>query len=104
MLNYTSYVVSLGNLFPVATTDVGFQTALPNIIDDAEQYLYRTLDLINTTVRDSSAAFTPGSRAFALPATNGTFYVVDTIYAITPAGQTTPDLGTGNYLTPCSRP
>ena len=103
MLNYTSYVNSLGNLFPVATTDLGFQTAFPNIVDDAEQYLYRTLDLLNTVQRDSSAAFTPGTRSFALPATNGTFYVVNSLYAITPAGQTSGDLGTRNYLTPASR-
>jgi len=102
-LTYTTYVVSLGNLLVVSTTDAGFQTVLPNIIDDAEQRLYRELQLLNTVARDTSTTFVAGSRDFSLPSTNGTFYVVDSIYAITPAGQTTPNLGTRNYLTPASR-
>ena len=102
-LNYTSYIVSLGNLAVVATTDVGFVTMLPNCIDDAEQRLYRDLQLLNTVARDSSQTFTVGTRAINLPTSVATFYVVDSIYAITPAGQSNPDLGTRNYLTPASR-
>jgi hypothetical protein len=103
MLNYTQYVNSLSNLLVVQTSDSGFQLALPNIIDDAEQRLYRELQLLNTTVRDSSIAFTTNTRTFNLPSAQGTFYVVDSIYAITPAGTVNPDLGTHNYLTPASR-
>lgn len=102
-LNYTQYVQSLANLMVVATTDPGFQTALPNIIDDAEQRLYRELDLLFTVIRDSSSAFTPGTRAFALPSSIATFFVVNSIYAITPYGTTDPDQGTRNPLTPASR-
>ncbi len=103
MLDYNSYVASILNLMPTTATDPGFITVLPNIIDDAEQRLYRELDLLNTVVRDSSAAFTPSTRTFDLPSTNGTFYVVEGMYAITPFGTTNPDTGKRNYLTPSSR-
>jgi hypothetical protein len=103
MLTYSTFVTSLANLLVVQTSDSGFQTVLPNIIDDAEQRLYRELQLLNTTVRDSSVAFSTGTRTFNLPSSIGTFYVVDSIYAITPAGTVNPDLGTHNYLTPASR-
>ncbi len=104
MLNYTSYVNSLGNLVPIATTAADFQLALVNTIDDAEQRLYRELQLLNTVQRDSSSAFVTGTRTFNLPTSLSTFFVVDSIYAITPAGQTTADVGTRNFLTPASRP
>lgn len=96
--NYTTFVADFQNMLVIPTADSNFYTMLPNAIDDAEQRIYRDLQLLNTVVRDSSQAFTTGTRAFALPATNGTFYVVNEIYAITPAGQATPDLGTRNPL------
>ena len=102
-LTYSQFVTSYANLLVVGTGDAGFQTMLPNSIDDAEQRLYRDLQLLNTVVRDSSIAFTTGTRTFNLPSAQGTFYVVDSIYAITPAGTVNPDLGTHNYLTPASR-
>ncbi|MGB8632682.1 MAG: hypothetical protein WCD69_25450 [Xanthobacteraceae bacterium] len=102
--NYTTYVADLANLLVIPSTDADYQTVLPNIIDDAEQRIYRDIDLLNTITRDYSAAFTTGTRTFNLPATNGTFYVVDSIYAITPFGTAVPDNGTRNELFPVSRP
>lgn len=103
-LTYTTYVNSLVNLMPAPSSgDPPFATDLPNIIDDAEQRLYRELDLLNTYVTDSSSAFTTGTRAFNLPTSVGTYVVTDRINVITPAGQTNPDLGTRNPLTPCSK-
>jgi hypothetical protein len=101
-LTYTTWVTSLANMLPVPTTDPGFQTVLPNIIDDAEQRLYRELDLLNTDFRDASAALTAGTRIFNLPTSIATFIVVDRVNAITPAGTTNPELGTRNPLTPTS--
>jgi hypothetical protein len=101
-LTYSTYVSSIANLMPVPSSDPGFQTMLPNMIDDAEQRLYRTLDLLNTSVRDSSAAMTAGNRNFNLPSTLGTFIVTDEINVVTPAGTTNPDAGTRNQLVPCS--
>src|ERR1700722_7462244 len=104
MLTYTQTINSLSNLLVVPVSDSGFQLALPNIFDDAKQRLYRELQLLNTVVRDSSIAFTTNTRTFNLPSAQGTFVVVDSIYAITPAGTVNPDLGTHNQLMPASRP
>src|SRR4029077_5001358 len=76
---------------------------LPSAIDDAEQRLYRTLDLLNTITRDSSASLTAGNRTFNLPASIGTFIVTEQINVITPSTQTNPDLGTRNSLLPASK-
>ena len=95
--NYTDYVTSLANGLVVASTDVNFQQYLPRIIEEGENRIYREIDLLNTVVRDTSASFSTGTRAFALPATLGTFFVVHNVYAVTPFG-TSPDLGTRNAL------
>lgn len=100
-LTYTQYVNSLANLLVVPSADTGFQTVLPNIIDDAEQRLYREIDLLNTSVR-ATGTFTAGIRTFNLPSTQGTFVVTDEINVITPAGTTNPESGTRNSLVPCS--
>ena len=97
-LNYSSYVASIANLLEVPTSDPNFQTMIPNMLDDAELRLQRDLDLVDSTVRDSSSTFTTGTRTFALPTTNGTFISVDQINVITPAGQTVPDSGTRNPM------
>lgn len=102
-LTYSQYVTDLANLLVVPTGDAAFQTALPNIIDDAEQRVYRELDLLNTIVRDSSSAFTTGTRTFNLPSSTGTFVVTEDINVITPAGTTNPELGTRNALVPVSK-
>jgi hypothetical protein len=102
-LTYTQWVTSIGNIAQIPTTDPNFLTMLPNAIDDAEQRLYRQLDLLNTITRDSSASLTAGSRTFNLPASIGTFYVTEDINVITPSSQSNPDLGTRNSLMPASK-
>lgn len=100
-LTYTQYVSSLANLLVVPASDAGFQAVLPNIIDDAEQRLYRELDLLSTSAR-ATGTFTAGARTFNLPSTQGTFIVTDEINIITPAGTTDPESGTRNSLVPTS--
>jgi hypothetical protein len=91
-------------MLPVAASDAGFVTALPNIIDDAEQRLYRELDLLHTTARDYSLALTAGSRSFTLPVpSTGEFVVLTEVNVVTPAGTVNPDSGgTRNPLVPVS--
>jgi len=91
-LTYSTFVTSLANLISVEPTDPGYLTALPNIIDDAEQRLYRELDLLSTMVT-ATGLLTSGSRKFTLPTTSGTFVVVEEFNVITPAGITNPELG-----------
>ena len=102
MLNYTTYVNSIANLLVVQTSDPGFITVLPNIIDDAEQRLYRELQLLDTVTSDTSGTFVTGQRSQSVPSANGTGYVINSIYAITPASATA-NAGTRNPLTPASR-
>jgi hypothetical protein len=103
-MNYVDFVSRLAEGLTIRQTDADFITLVPATIDAAEQRCYRELDLQNTIVRNSSAVFTPGTRTLNLPSTLGTFKVIENIYAITPAGQVTPDLGTRNELMPTSRP
>lgn len=97
-LNYTTYVAQIANIMSVQSTTPQFQTMLPGMIDYAEQRIYRELDLLNTVVRDSSSAFTAGSRNFTLPTTvNGPFVTVQGINVITPIVGP-PDSNTRNPL------
>lgn len=104
-LTYDSYVTSIANLLPVPVSDAGFQTMLPNMIDDAEKRLYRDLDLLNTT-RTGTASLTAGTRFLTIPdppGGNGPFLVFDQFNVITPAGTTNPESGTRNPLWPISK-
>lgn len=101
-LTYSTYVNSLTNLAPTVAGDANFLTDLPNIIDDAEQRLYRELDLMDTSVRDSSATLALSTRNFTLPSLNGTFIVTQQLNVITPAGTTNPESGTRVALVPTS--
>lgn len=103
-LTYTTFVSSLANMITVPLSDPNFIQAVPNIIDDAEQRLYRELDLLSTMVT-ATGALTAGSRRFTLPTTvpNGNFVVVEEMNVITPAGTTNPELGKRNPLLPVSK-
>lgn len=101
-MTYASYVTSIANLLPVEESNQGFVTMLPDMITDASLRCYRSLDLLDTTVRDSSSTLTTLTRNFNLPTSIGTFIVCDEINVITPAGTTNPELGTRNQLVPTS--
>lgn len=101
-LTYNTFVTSLANMIVVPVTDPGYVTALPNIIDDAEQRLYRELDLLSTVTRDA-APLVAGDRNFVLPTNNGRFVVVEQMNVITPEGTTNPDLGTRNPMLPATK-
>lgn len=104
-LTYNSFTTSLANMIVVPVNDPNFVTALPNIIDDAEQRLYRELDLLATRVT-ATGQLTASSRAFTLPTPsggNGNFVVVEQFNVITPASTTNPELGTRNPLDPASK-
>lgn len=101
-LNYSTYVTALATEMVVPTTDTNFQQILPTIITNAELRLQRDLDLVDSTVRDSSFTFTLSTRNFTLPTSLGTFIVVEQMNVITPAGTTNPESGTRNSLIPTS--
>jgi hypothetical protein len=101
-LTYNTFVTSLANLITVPSADPGYVQALPNIIDDAEQRIYRELDLLSTVVT-ATGLLAILNRNFTLPTTSGTFVVVEEMNVITPAGVTNPDLGTRVPLLPVSK-
>lgn len=101
-LTYASFVPDLANMIAVPVTDPAYAIALPNIIDDAEQRLYRELDLLSTVTRDTGLLVV-NNRNFTLPQANGRFVVVEQMNVITPAGTTNPDLGTRNPVLPVSK-
>lgn len=85
-LTYPTFVTSLANMLVLPENDANFQLALPNIIDDSEQRIYRELDLLATIVRDSSGSLAPNSRTFSFPQH---FVVSESLNVFTPAGTTT---------------
>lgn len=103
-LTYTTYVSQLANLMVVSSADANFATALPGIIDYAEQRIYRELDLLYTQVTTASSAviLSSGNRDFTLPTTYGTYITVDNLNVITPVG-TLSSAGTRTPLVPTSR-
>lgn len=101
-LTYTQFVTDLANFIVVPVTDAAFVAALPNIIDDAEQRLYRELDLLSTRVT-ATGPLTANDRRFSLPTSSGVFVVVEQFNVITPDTATDPDLGSRNPLTPSSK-
>lgn len=99
--NYSQFVTNLANMLQIdPPTDPNYQTALPTIIDDAEQRLYRELDLLNTILINTAGVTTVNSRAFTFP----THFVVSESINIYPAG-ITPGAGSRGrkQLIPTSR-
>jgi hypothetical protein len=99
-MNYGDYTAWLTAFAAENNVDAVFMnTAIPRIIDYAEQRIYRELDLLETRVRDISSSTTANSRNFTVPAQ---IVVVEGVNIATPAGST-PDSGTRNQLTPTTR-
>lgn len=95
-LTYSQYVTDLANLLVVPLTDPNYLIVLPNIIDDAEQRVYRELDLLSTIVRDSSGVLVANSRSFTFPQH---FVVSESINVYTPVNTVT----NRNQLVPVTR-
>lgn len=81
-LTYNTFTTSLANMIVVPVNDPNYVTALPNIIDDAEQRLYRELDLLSTVTLDDSGSMTTGIRQYSLPTFQGRFVVTNSISAL----------------------
>ena len=77
---YSSFVSALSTETGIPALDANFQAALPQLIDDAEQRIYRDLDLVSTSVAVNGTA-TPNARLFSIPQGSGHIIVVDAINA-----------------------
>lgn len=92
-LTYATYVTMLQNWLVMNDTQgvANLAVVLPNIIDLAEQRIYRELDFL-TTETTATGTLTTNNRNVAIPST---VIVLNDINIITPLS-TTPDNGTRN--------
>lgn len=84
--NYTQFFTNLANMLVIPSDDPNYIQFLPSVIDDAEQRIYRELDLLSTIVRDTGGTLTANSRNFTLPQTNGRFVISESMNVFTPSG------------------
>jgi hypothetical protein len=100
-LNYTTYVSQIANIMAIGSTDANFTTMLPEMIDYAEQRIYRDIDLLYTQTTDATKQVSSGVQEFTLSTAVGTFITVDQLNIITPAA-TLSSVGSRVTLTPVS--
>lgn len=86
MYTYASTISSLANMLVIDPANTDFLAMIPSAIDDAEQRIYRELDLLSTIVRDTGGNLTANSRNFTLPQTLGRFVVTNNMNVFTPVG------------------
>lgn len=91
-LDYTTLVSTLNNLLQ-ETGSTDFQNIIPNIIDDAEQRIYREINFLAERQENTSITATPSNRALNLASTSLPCMVVEQVALFTPAGAT-PSSGT----------
>lgn len=105
-MNYSEYITALVDLLETTSTTPEFVNILPSIINDAEQRMYRELDLLATVFRDTSKSCTAGSRNITAPTTgsnNSTWITTQEINIITPFGTLNPEQGARVQLVPTSQ-
>lgn len=105
-MTYAEFLVAITNLLETTPTTPEFVNILPSVINDAEQRMYRELDLLATVFIDTSKFCTAGSRNITAPTTgsnNSTWITTQEINVITPFGILNPDHGTRVQLIPTSQ-
>lgn len=105
-MNYATLTTRLATFAVTSPTNANFLIALPEIIEIAENRIYRECNFLNQR-GSTSTALTANNRNLTLPqvtttAGNVNFKVVQSISIITPAA-TAPDAGTRNYCQRVSR-
>ena len=97
----TSYVTQIATMAVVSPTDSNYVTILPQMINYAENRIYRDLDFLFTSIATTSYSVNSGSRVITVP--TNTFVVPEQINLITPAGTTDPNSGNRVPLLPTTR-
>jgi len=101
MTSYNDWFTAISSHIVVDATNADLLTITPTLVLEAENRIYRELDMFVGNIRDGSASTVAGSRNFNLPTTIGTFLIVDDLNLITPAN-TAPDSGARTRLIPAS--
>lgn len=105
---YATFQSALAQEMAIPNANVSdplFVAILPSIIDYAEQWLYRDLDLLFAT-QTLVTPLTQFLRTLTLPTySSGTSYFVEVedVNVITPVGQANPEKGVRNQCTPVSK-
>lgn len=86
---YSTFVTALSTALEISSTDPNFAAYLPTIIDDAEQRVYRELDILAANVITTGVSV-PNSRYYTLPTSDGHVLVVDVVNIIDDAGTRYP--------------
>ena len=73
---YSSLISALQTEAVIQATDPNWLNIIPSIIDQAEQRIYRDMQLTNCIVRDTANSLSANSRDFTLPQTYGYFTTV----------------------------
>ena len=73
---YSSLITALQVEAVQLSSDANWQLIIPTILNDAEQRIYRDLDLVACIVKDTSGSLTANSRNFTLPQSLGYFMSV----------------------------
>lgn len=100
-LTYGQYVNEIATLAVVSPTDPNFVEILPQMITYAENRIYRDLDLLSTVTSVSSYTTANNERTITFPISE--FITVQEVNLITPAGVTTPSVGTRVALLPVTK-
>jgi len=100
-MNWTTLNTTLLNLAVTNNFDANFQTEMPDIINYAENRIYRDLDFLQTRMSQQGPALIPGVREVSMAALVYPVIVLERMNIITPVGGTTTGLtyaAPGAYL------
>lgn len=96
---YTTFRLAVQTMVVSQDPDSDFDNILPSAIDYANERIYRELNLISSTVTDTTTTTTSGQRNLSIP---DNFVVVYNVSVLSPAGST-PTTGARVPLVPVSR-
>jgi hypothetical protein len=99
-LTYSTYTTTIANLMEITVTDANFQQILPSMIDDAEIRICQDVDFLGAVVTNTATVTAPNTRVVNW---SNSFFSIDSINAISPAGTTSPDSGTRNPIVPATK-
>lgn len=103
-MDYASFKTSLAGLMVYDETDADFTAMLPDAILDAELRLYRDLNLLDTTQRDSATLrCVADSRYVDMSSLANRMVVLEDVNIITPTGVATAEDGLRNPVVRASK-
>jgi len=75
---YSTFITALTAETNQDASDAAWAAIVPTVIDQAEQQIYRDLNLLSTVASDTDSAVA-NTRQFTLPTNNGRFVVCETV-------------------------